>query len=158
MQSQKDFSAPSTCAPKLSAPVVVAKPPPQATLEDVSQEQMNSEEFHLLLDVTMVKSVSHIIFTAMGTMTDTLSHSITRVLLSAQRPPALMAQNPPESKPVAPSGCKSAKKPHHIDEESSKTVEMDSVHPVNEDVVTPHQRALPPGKIGEDLEECKSPQ
>ncbi|CAH2278586.1 Hypothetical predicted protein, partial [Pelobates cultripes] len=52
-----------------------------------------------------------------------------------------MALNPPESKPVAPSGRKSAKKSRHMDEESSKTVETGRVRPVTEDVVTPQQRA-----------------
>ncbi|CAH2276878.1 Hypothetical predicted protein [Pelobates cultripes] len=45
-----------------------------------------------------------------------------------------MALNPPESKPVAPSEHKSAKKSCRIDEESSTTFEMDRVRLFTEDV------------------------
>ncbi|CAH2312577.1 Hypothetical predicted protein [Pelobates cultripes] len=103
MQSQKDLDAPSASAPRLPEPIVVVKPPTQAALEDASQEQMNSEEFQSLLDATIAKSVSEAIFTAMGTMTDNLSESITRALLSYPK-----CSIPPESKPIAPSGRKSA--------------------------------------------------
>ncbi|CAH2300193.1 Hypothetical predicted protein [Pelobates cultripes] len=110
------------------------------TVMETAQEQMDSEEFHSLLDAAMAKSVTQAIFTAIGAMSDNLSHSITNAMRSMQLPPNPMA-NPPESKPVAPSGRKAAKKSCHLDEYASKTLQTDRARPVTESVVGPQLRA-----------------
>ncbi|CAH2274965.1 zinc finger MYM-type 1-like [Pelobates cultripes] len=58
-------------------------------------EQLDSEEFHSLLDATMSKSVTQAIFTAMGVMSNNLSHSISS---------AIKASNPNMSQARAAEG------------------------------------------------------
>ncbi|CAH2294592.1 Hypothetical predicted protein [Pelobates cultripes] len=134
MQSGKvmETSSSSTSATITPTPLTLSKP---ATLKEASQEQMDSEELHSLLDAAVAKSVRQAIFTAMGAMSDNISHLITHALRSTQLPPALTA-NPPESKPVAPTGRKSTKKSCHLHKDASKTL-----RPVTEHVVAPQLRA-----------------
>ncbi|CAH2220762.1 Hypothetical predicted protein [Pelobates cultripes] len=93
------------------------------TALETAQEHMDSEELHSLLDAAMAKSVTQAIFTAMGAMSDNLSHSITTAMRATQLPPNPVA-NPPENKPAA-------KKSHHLDDYASKTLQMDRARPVH---------------------------
>ncbi|CAH2311588.1 leucine-rich repeat-containing 39 [Pelobates cultripes] len=154
MQTSKEMetSGSFTWATKTPTPLTVSKPP---TLNEASQEQMDSEELHSLLDAAMAKSVTQAIFTALEAMSDNLSHSITHALRSTQLPPALTA-NPPESKPVAPRGRKSANIFRHLDEDASKNLQTDRVRPVTEDVVAPQLRAPHRAKSVRNWERAKA--
>ncbi|CAH2222618.1 Hypothetical predicted protein, partial [Pelobates cultripes] len=55
-------------------------------------------------------------------MSDTLSHSISHALMSAQRTSTHIAPNLTEHKQVNTGGFKAAKKSCYIDEEASKIV------------------------------------
>ncbi|CAH2274786.1 Hypothetical predicted protein, partial [Pelobates cultripes] len=88
----------------------------------------------------MAKSVTQAIVTAMGAMSENLSHSITTAMRATQLP-ANPTANPPENKPVAPGGRKAAKKSRHLDDYASKTLQTDRARPVTEPVVGPQLRA-----------------
>ncbi|CAH2277003.1 Hypothetical predicted protein [Pelobates cultripes] len=137
LQADKIIDGSATKATITTTPLPVPKIP---TIIEASQEQMDSEELHSLLDAAMAKSVTQAIFTAMGAMSDNISHSITNALVITQLPPDPMV-NPPESKPVAPSGRKATKKSRHLDEYAYKILQTERVHPVTEPVFGPQLRA-----------------
>ncbi|CAH2276288.1 Hypothetical predicted protein [Pelobates cultripes] len=137
---QADNMADGATKPRATIPTSTPVGPKIPTVIETAQEQMDSEEFHSLLDAAMAKSVTQAIFTAMGAMSDNLSHSIATAMRSTQLPPNPMA-NPPETEPVAPSGRKAAKKSRHLDEYASATLQTDRARPVTEPVVGPQPRA-----------------
>ncbi|CAH2249385.1 Hypothetical predicted protein [Pelobates cultripes] len=109
---------------------------------DASQEHVNSEEFQALLDATMSRSVTQAIFTAMGAMSDTLSHSISSAIRASGHNPGSAPPISSDSKPMVPSGRKATCKSHHLSGATSRTSKTDRLRPVEiDDVVLPRKRA-----------------
>ncbi|CAH2302990.1 Hypothetical predicted protein [Pelobates cultripes] len=84
-----------------------------------SLEQLDSEEFHSLLDTTMSKSVTQTIYTAMGAMSDNISHSIANAIRAsnANIPRARVAADGP----VHREGRKATSKTCNVQTHTSKT-------------------------------------
>ncbi|CAH2299380.1 Hypothetical predicted protein, partial [Pelobates cultripes] len=79
--------------------------------EDVaSMEQLNSEEFHSLLDATMTKSVTQAIYTAMGAMSDYLTQSISNDILASSHNLSGLRPKAQDNKPASHSGRKATEK------------------------------------------------
>ncbi|CAH2273962.1 Hypothetical predicted protein [Pelobates cultripes] len=107
-----------------------------------SVEQLNSEEFHSLLDATMAKSVTQAIFTAMGTISDNLTQSISHAIMVSGQGSGDQNPKAPNAEPAPLSGRKAPAKTHHMGTYTSKTVVTDRLRPVtDEDVGPPRKRA-----------------
>ncbi|CAH2285240.1 Hypothetical predicted protein [Pelobates cultripes] len=101
-------------------------------------EQLDSQEFHSLLDATMSRSVTQAIYSAMGAMSDNLSHSITTALKAS-------TTNLPRARAVADGslrreGRKAISKTHHVQTPTSKKELTDRVRPVTAEVVGPPRK------------------
>ncbi|CAH2329810.1 Hypothetical predicted protein, partial [Pelobates cultripes] len=101
-------------------------------------EQLDSEEFHSLLDATMSRSVTQAIYSAMGAMSDNLSHSITNAIMAS-------TTNMPRARATADGsvrreGRKAISKTHNVQIPTSKKKLMDRVRPVTTEVVGPPQK------------------
>ncbi|CAH2315320.1 Hypothetical predicted protein [Pelobates cultripes] len=105
-------------------------------------DQLNSEEFHSLLDATMTKSVTQAIVTAMGAMSETLTQSISNAILASSSHPSGLRPMAQPDKPVPLSGRKATEKTHHMGKHTSKNSTTDRIRPVTtEDVGPPCKRA-----------------
>ncbi|CAH2252663.1 Hypothetical predicted protein, partial [Pelobates cultripes] len=82
-------------------------------------EQLDSEEFHSLLDATMSKSVTQAIFNAMGVMSDNLSHSISSAIKASN--PSMTQARAAEGEPLSREGRKAMSKTHKVGTHASKT-------------------------------------
>ncbi|CAH2274339.1 Hypothetical predicted protein [Pelobates cultripes] len=118
-------------------------------------EQLNSEEFHSLLDATMTKSVTQAIYTVMGAMSDNLTQSISNVILASSHNPSGLCPKAQDDKLASLSGRKATEKTHHVGKQASKTSMMDRLRPVTNEYVG--MWGHPPGKNGEGMEMGKSP-
>ncbi|CAH2293905.1 Hypothetical predicted protein, partial [Pelobates cultripes] len=124
MQTPKDHpSTAPTLAESVSRHPITTEPGPQSSQGDdlTPMEQLNSEELHSLLDATMTRSVTRAIYSAIGTMSDTLYHSITNAIMASNRKPDVPQPKAPENKPIAQGGRKATAKTHHLGAHASKT-------------------------------------
>ncbi|CAH2277242.1 Hypothetical predicted protein [Pelobates cultripes] len=123
--------------------------------EVTSVEQLNSEEFHSLLDATMTKSVTQ----ALGAMSDNLTQSISNAIMASGHNPKDLCSKAQDDKPAPFSGHKTTEKTHHMGKQTSKTTLTDRLCPVtDEDVGPPRKRASRWAKNGEDMEMGKNPE
>ncbi|CAH2324444.1 Hypothetical predicted protein, partial [Pelobates cultripes] len=100
-------------------------------------EQLDSEEFHSLLDATMSRSVTQAIYSAMGAMSDNLSHSITTAIKASTYLPRARAV---ADGSVRREGRKAISKTHHVQTPTSKKELTDRVRPVTAEVVGPPRK------------------
>ncbi|CAH2294372.1 Hypothetical predicted protein [Pelobates cultripes] len=92
---------------------------------------MNSEEFHSLLDATMSISVTQAIYTAMGVMSDNLSHSISSAIMPSGRASGPTPPMASDNKSMVPSDRKATSKSPLVTNFASKNVVMDRLCPVD---------------------------
>ncbi|CAH2314810.1 Hypothetical predicted protein, partial [Pelobates cultripes] len=103
-------------------------------------EQLNSEEFHSLLDATMTKSVTQAIYTPMGAMSDNLTQSISNAILASRHNPSGLHPKAQDNKPVCHSGRKATVKTHLVGNQTSKTSMTDRLRPVTSEEVGPPRK------------------
>ncbi|CAH2249414.1 Hypothetical predicted protein [Pelobates cultripes] len=101
-------------------------------------EHLDSEEFHSLLDATMSKSVTQAIYTAMGVMSDNISHSISNAIMASN--PKITHARAAEECPLRREGRKAISKTHNVGKHASKIELRDRVRPVTPEVVGPPRK------------------
>ncbi|CAH2276105.1 Hypothetical predicted protein, partial [Pelobates cultripes] len=138
MQTPTECSAPGPSGKGDASRSLVAAPPNQQGDVVASLEQLDSEEFHSLLDATMSKSVTQAIYTAMGVMSDNISHSISTAIKAAN-PKGVLGRVTDEGL-VQKEGHKAVRKTHYMGKHTSKTELTDRVRPVTPEVMGPPRK------------------